>query len=126
MVHETKITEATHAWIKLHPNFPHTNPLSIKVEEGLCQLISHLFLADGIEYSIGSTILPSNKELAGEEDGGDCNPSDERLRQYFRFCIETDDGVYGEGFRAAAAAYAAVGMHELLYYVAMNHDFPPL
>ena len=50
-----------------------------------------------------------------------------RLRQYFKFCIETDESVvYGQGFRAAARAYAKLGIQELLYYVALNQDFPPM
>lgn len=158
-------TEATHAYIKLHPNFSHTNPLPIKVEEGLAQLISHLFLSDGLDLithayqqqksqlSTSSTTATtacsttsttttrdgfddhSNNAINEEEDnndiddgggiGDDSIPSDDQLRQYFRFCIETDDGVYGEGFRLAAHAYAKMGLQELLYYVALHHYFPP-
>ena len=114
--------EATHAWIKLHPNFPYMDPLPLRVEEGLCQLVAHLFLNDGLEPV-------EQREEAARRNGAeavDSNPSDEKLRQYFRFCIETDEGVYGEGFRLAARAYARMGMQELLYHVAVNHDFPPL
>ena len=114
--------EATHAWIKLHPNFPFTDPLPLRVEEGLCQLVAHLFLNDGldpIEHNLAS-------DTSAFDDNDESIPSDEKLRQYFRFCIETDESVYGEGFRLAARAYAKMGMQELLYYVALNHDFPPL
>jgi len=123
-------TEATHAWIKLHPNFPYTDPLPLKVEEGLCQLVAFLFLNDGLDPiekeqpSQHSTTTSSGEESKNNSTDG--NPSDEKLRQYFRFCIETDEGIYGEGFRLAARAYAKMGIQELLYYVAMNHDFPPL
>jgi hypothetical protein len=105
--------EATHAWIKLNPNFRYGKALPLKVEEGLAQLVAFLFLNDGLE--------PIIEELTKD----DSNPSDARLRQYFKFCIETDQTLYGEGFRLAARAYAEMGMHELLYYVALNHDFPP-
>ena len=149
----TEYTEATHAYIKLHPNFPHTNPLPLKVEEGLAQLVAHLFLNDGLDSTMkqqssyhqlsaitGSTRTPSKEDdggddiiIDGEDDSGfnvgagyrdNTIPSDENLRQYFRFCIETDDGVYGEGFRLAARAYAEIGIQELLYYVALHRDFP--
>ena len=151
-------TEATHAYIKLHPNFSHTNPLPVKVEEGLAQLVAHLFLSDGLDAntkhsyqqqrqsSSSATTRTSardggfddnnNNDEASEDDSGidegeekegdDSIPSDEKLRQYFRFCIETDDGVYGEGFRLAASAYAKMGLQELLYYVALHHYFPPM
>lgn len=115
-------TEATHAWIKLHPNFPYTTPLPLKVEEGICQLVAFLFLNDGLD-PIDNTNSSSHSSSVEEDKS---IPSDEKLRQYFRFCIETDEGVYGEGFRLAARAYAKMGMQELLYHVAMHHDFPPL
>ena len=106
--------EATHVWIKLNPNFRYGEALPLKVEEGLAQLIAFLFLNDGLEQTI-------EEETQSEDDS---NPSDSKLRQYFKFCIETDQTLYGEGFRLAAKAYAEMGMHELLYYVALNHDFP--
>lgn len=111
--------EATHAWIKLHPNFPYTDPLPLKVEEGLCQLVAHLFLNEGLDPV-------EFRESSHSNSTDDPGPTDENLRQYFRFCIETDEGVYGEGFRLAARAYSKMGIQELLYYVAINHDFPPL
>ena len=148
----TKNKEATHAYIKLHPNFSRTNPLTLKVEEGLAQLVAHLFLNDGLDsiaklqssYRHLSTISSSTRTTSNDDDGvddiivgeddkgfdvgggigDDSIPSDEKLRQYFRFCIETDDGVYGEGFRLAARAYAEMGIQELLYYVALHRDFP--
>jgi hypothetical protein len=107
--------EATHAWIKLNPNFRYGKALPLLVEEGIAQLIAFLFLNDGLE--------PIFEESASADD--DSNPSDAKLRQYFKFCIETDQTLYGEGFRLAARAYAEMGMHELLYYIALNHDFPP-
>jgi len=108
--------EATHAYMKLHPNFPYKDPLPLKVEEGLAQLIAFLFLTD----------LDSVEESHRDVEEDKSLPSDAKLRQYYRFCIETDKGLYGEGFRMAARAYAKIGLQELLYYVALNRDFPPL
>ena len=82
------------------------------VEEGLCQLVAYLFLNDGLEPCDTTT-------------DDDTIPSDAKLRQYFQFCIETDDTIYGQGFRMAAQAYAEMGIQELLYYIAINRDFPP-
>lgn len=107
------------------------------MEEGLCQLVAFLFLNDGLDpvgedegmmefyteeerQQLRQTQLSSQQSLEDESI-----PSDVKLRQYFKFCIETDQSVYGEGFRLAARAYASIGMQELLYYVALNHDFPP-
>lgn len=115
--------EATHAWIKLHPNFPYNDPLPLKVEEGLAQLVAFLFLNDGLDAIVEETPTSADGE---DSNGSDSIPTNARLRQYFRFCIETDEGVYGEGFRLAARGYASMGIQELLYYVALHRDFPPL
>ncbi|KAL7466417.1 hypothetical protein ACHAXS_006708 [Conticribra weissflogii] len=135
--------EAMHAWLKLHPNFRYREPLPLRVEEGLCQLVAFLFLNDGLDAAkeddawmgvsagderqrLRQSPLPS--QLQSQTQGSledESIPSDVKLRQYFKFCIETDQSVYGEGFRLAAKAYATMGMQELLYYVALNHDFPP-
>jgi len=102
--------ESIHAWFKLHPNFSVANPIPLKVEEGCCQLVAHLLLSDGLG--------PASKE--GE-------PSDEKLRQYFKFSIEADDNeIYGDGFREAASAYAAVGISVLLDHVVSYRSFPKI
>jgi len=104
--------EATHAWFKLHPSFDVTRPLSMQVEEGCCQLMSMLFLNNGLP--------PVPKYTSSVE-----NPSDKKLRQYFKFCIETEENeIYGDGYRLAAKAYAAIGLEALLNHVIRYHDFP--
>merc|ERR1712038_724965 len=106
--------EACHAWIKLHPEYDPTIPLPLQVEEGCCQLIAMLFLCDGLE--------PPNTEPG--EDGG---PSDEKLRQYFKFSIEADKSeVYGTGYRLAAKAYAKIGIDALLNHVVRHRAFPEI
>ena len=103
--------EATHAWIKLHPDFKIRKALPAQVEEGCAQLVAFLFLSDGME----SPKRPS----------GGSGPSDEKLRQYFKFSIETDDNdIYGEGYRRAAAAFSAIGISALLNHVVHYQEFP--
>jgi hypothetical protein len=104
--------EATHAWIKLHPRFDIGYPIPPQVEEGCAQLIAMLFLNEGLE-------------AASTETYGDAGPSDAKLRQYFKFSIETDDHeVYGEGYRRAAKAYADIGIAALLSHVVLYKAFP--
>jgi len=94
----------------------------------LCQLVAFLFLNDGldpVEEDEGMIGFYAEEERQKQSLEDESIPSDVKLRQYFKFCIETDQSVYGEGFRLAARAYASMGMQELLYYVALNHDFPP-
>jgi len=102
--------EATHAWIKLHPKFKVRRSLPAQVEEGCAQLVAYLFLAEGLEP-------PKRNSGIG--------PSDEKLRQYFKFSIETDDNeIYGEGYRRAAMAYSAIGILDLLEHVVRFQEFP--
>ena len=104
--------EATHAWIKLHPRFDIGYPISPKVEEGCAQLIAMLLLNEGLDP-------------ASMETYGDPGPSDAKLRQYFKFSIETDDHeIYGEGYRRAAKAYADIGIEALLSHVVLYKAFP--
>lgn len=85
--------------------------------------MAFLFLNDGLDAIVEDTSTNAD----GEDNNGNASiPTDSKLRQYFRFCIETDEGVYGEGFRLAARGYASMGIQELLYYVALHRDFPPL
>lgn len=104
--------EATHAWIKMHPDFDVTKPIPPQVEEGVAQLMALLFLNDGLDDPQGS--VP-----------GETGPSDAKLRQYFRFSIETEENeVYGTGYRRAAAAYQALGIEALMMHVVRYRDFP--
>ena len=104
--------EATHAWIKLHPDFKIRKQLPAQVEEGCAQLVAYLFLSDGLEPS-------AMRASTGK------GPTDEKLRQYFKFSIETDDNdIYGEGYRKAAAAYSSIGITALLNHVVHYQAFP--
>ena len=104
--------EATHAWIKLHPDFKIRKQLPAQVEEGCAQLVAYLFLSDGMEP-------PPMRASTGT------GPTDEKLRQYFKFSIETDDNdIYGEGYRKAAAAYSSIGIAALLNHVVHYQAFP--
>lgn len=126
--------EAFHAYLKLHPNFSCANPLPRIVEEGLAQLVAYLFLdsldpiepEDNVNQRTGSDQegdFGGSRNIAKEKDDLSI-PQGTTLRQYFKFCIESDESIYGRGFRAAVRAYADLGMHELLYYVALNREFP--
>jgi hypothetical protein len=147
-------TEAFRAWMKLHPLFSDANALPPDVEEGLAQLVAHLFLSDGLDPTIDAAARrPSSsncehamdgnndtrgklgkgeldkktRSMAAEEDDDRMIPWEARLRGYYKFCIEADEdegALGGRGYRAAARAHAALGLEELLYYVAWNRDFP--
>ena len=103
--------QATHAWFKLHPKYqPHSIP--VQVEEGVAQLIALLLLVDGLE-----PLPPSDDDVE--------KPTDEKLREYFRYAIESDkDELYGVGYQKATAAYSAVGMEALMNHIVVYHSLP--
>jgi hypothetical protein len=106
--------EGAHAWIKLHPEYNSSTPLPSQVEEGCAQLLSMLFLKEGLDPA-SSTMF--------EADGD--GPSDEMLRKYFEFCIERDDtDLFGAGYQRAAAAYRDIGIEALLNHVVSYQEFP--
>jgi Protein DA1/LIM domain len=106
--------EAAHVWMKLHPKYDLKNPLPPQVEEGICQLISMLFLTNGLGP-------PSRPDPSKASEG----PTDEKLRQYFKFCIEREkDQIYGTGYRRAAMAYRDIGIEALLTHALQYRDFP--
>jgi len=113
--------EATHAWFKIHPEYDATRGLPKMVEEGCCQLVA-------FQYLHYLDTVHGSGDWVDEEGISDDEPSDRKLRQYFRFCIETmTDSVYGEGFRRAAASMAFLGsVRAVLEYVVENSEFPPL
>lgn len=114
--------EATHAWMKLHPNFNVDKPIPSQVEEGCCQLIAMLFLTDGDGDGDGDGLEECRSTSSMRSTQG---PSDKKLRQYFKFSIETDSNeIYGEGYRKAARIYAEIGIEALLSHVVNYQAFP--
>lgn len=119
--------EATHAWFKLHPSFDPIVPIPLKVEEGCCQLVAFIYLSH----------LEEHYNIIGNGDDYDGNhgksnyykndqPSNLKLCQYFRHCIETDTSeIYGDGFRLAAEAYSKCNsVATVLEHVVAHKCFP--
>lgn len=98
--------EAMHVWCKLSTM---EMPLDLPphVEEGLCQLVSWRYL----EYV-------KSQELRKGAAARWSSSWEGRLVSYYQYLIEVDRSPdYGEGFRRAAGAAAAIGLDELLQFV---------
>lgn len=94
--------ELMHGWLKLE-NFPTLQP---HVEEGLCQLMSMLWL--------------ESEQLAPEG-------IESRLASFWGYQIRNDPSyIYGDGFRSALEAYQHMGGHlpELLSAIKQVQGFP--
>jgi hypothetical protein len=114
--------EATHAWLALNPmrkqgvagenvRLGVVRKLPLLVEEGLCQLMAHLYLDS----------VACNNNLS---------PSESSLVEYNLWSIENHSiHEYGEGYKQAERAYKHIldqggNLHDLLQYVSMHKSFP--
>jgi hypothetical protein len=124
--------EATHAWLAFCPirrdgvigeetTFGQVRRIDQMVEEGLCQLVAHLYLQH--------LMADDRKEGLLEGFRSDC-PSDAKLNQYYKWSIENHASpIYGHGFKMAAQAYSQTvqsggSLKDLFEYVSMHRDFP--
>jgi hypothetical protein len=111
--------EAMHVWLKLSHHIPFHLPS--KVEEGLCQVISHKYLQKVGEQR---TTGPSNAltDRAFEE-----LRQSEALRSYLCYQIEKDTNpVYGDGFREADKCVNALGLQIVLDCIRDDKALPPV
>ena len=98
--------EYAHCWLWLQ-RFP---PLETRVEEGLCELVSYLFLLSSLREPL---------------DGAACLVHDESALSQQIASIEANaHPEYGGGFRDAIAALRGRTLHELLSYVHIHARLP--
>ncbi len=126
--------EAIHAWLAMNPirrdgvvgddssAFGRVRRIEPIIEEGICQLVSHLYL---------QTLMANDRKERFRDHFSKDGPSDVKLNQYFKWSIENHSSpIYGGGFKKAAMAYTQTvqsggGLKELLQYVTIHRDFPP-
>ena len=134
--------EAMHVWMKLNKRMPFKMPP--KLEEGLCQVVAYLFLEHlaahrDKEGELARTCASARSGDVHGGAGGASTPSDRRsasngrssearndsLRSYFHYQIMQDQSdVYGNGFREAYKAVAALGLEVTLDYVQQHQALP--
>ncbi|XP_024366114.1 protein DA1-related 1 isoform X1 [Physcomitrium patens] len=91
--------ELMHAWIRLDGRYPN---LDNDVEEGICQVIAHMWLKSELE-----TLMRTGVSLVIK-----------RLGEFFLHQIETDSSpIYGDGFRTASAAVSSHGLTRTLHHL---------
>jgi hypothetical protein len=104
--------EAMHVWCKLS-SMEMPLDLPSHVEEGLCQLVSWRYL----EYMKNKEHKNSASQWSRSWEG--------KLASYYQYLIEIDSSPdYGDGFRRAAGAAAAIGLEELLHFVHDSKNLP--
>ena len=104
--------------------------LSPDVEEGICQVLSHMWLES--EVMPGSRRMPSTS-MAGSSSLNSSSTSkkvgksdfEKKLVEFFLHQIAHDSSpTYGEGFRAAYSAVDRYGLHWTLDHIRLTGNFP--
>lgn len=100
--------------------------LSLEVEEGICQVLAHMWLDSEIVAGSGSNVASSSSSSAsGSSKKGSRSQFDRKLGDFFRHQIESDtSSVYGDGFRAGNRAVLQYGLRGTLDHIKMTGMLP--
>ncbi|KAF6176024.1 hypothetical protein GIB67_032647 [Kingdonia uniflora] len=115
--------ELMHGWLRLKGY----HNLSPEVEEGICQMLSYMWLES--EVMPGSTSMPSSSTASSSSSSsskkdGKSN-TEKKLGEFFMHLIAHDtSAAYGEGFRAANTAVNKYGLRRTLDHIRLTGNFP--
>ncbi|KAI0503540.1 hypothetical protein KFK09_014474 [Dendrobium nobile] len=111
--------EMMHAWLRLK-GYRDLNP---KVEEGICQVLAHMWVESEIMSSTGSNVASSSSSTLSKK--GTRSESERKLGDFFKIQIELDPSpVYGDGFRAGNEAVIKYGLKTTLDHIKLTTSFP--
>ncbi|XP_047163465.1 protein DA1-related 1-like [Vigna umbellata] len=125
--------EMMHAWLRLK-GYGNLRP---EVEEGICQVLAHMWLDSEIYSSSGNEgALPSSSSSASSSSSSSPSSSasskkgkrsdfEKKLGEYFKHQIESDSSsAYGDGFREGNQAVLKYGLKRTLDHIRMTGSFP--
>ncbi|KAJ1294487.1 hypothetical protein BS78_01G150000 [Paspalum vaginatum] len=118
--------EMMHAYLRLKGY----RNLSPEVEEGICQVLAHLWLESEITSGSGSMATTtsgasSSSSTSSSTKKGPKTEFEKRLGEFFKHQIETDSSAaYGEGFRAGIRAVELYGLRSTLDHIKLTGSFP--
>ncbi|MBA0665409.1 hypothetical protein Goklo_005266 [Gossypium klotzschianum] len=114
--------ELMHGWLRLK-GYRNLNP---EVEEGICQVLSYMWLESEVlpgSSSRASTSAASSSSSSSKK-GGKSNVEN-KLGEFFIHQIAHDASpAYGGGFRAANAAVNRYGLRQTLDHIRLTGEFP--
>ncbi|XVF61950.1 hypothetical protein PTKIN_Ptkin08bG0176300 [Pterospermum kingtungense] len=122
--------EMMHAWLRLKG---YSN-LSPEVEEGICQVLAHMWLDSELYASSGSEAASSSSSSSSPASSSSSSTSSKKgkrsdfekvLGGFFKHQIESDtSSAYGEGFRQGNRAVNKYGLRRTLDHIRMTGSFP--
>lgn len=121
--------EMMHAWLRLKGY----RTLRPDVEEGICQVLAHMWVESEIVSGSGST-APSTSSSSSSSTAttttpstkkGKRSPFERKLGDFFKRQIEFDASpTYGDGFREGNRAVNKYGLRSTLEHIRMTGTFP--
>ncbi|KAJ3682690.1 hypothetical protein LUZ60_012917 [Juncus effusus] len=118
--------ELMHGWLRLKGY----RNLSPEVEEGICQVLSYLWLESEIPDlknmpSSSSSSAPSSSYVSSSSKKGRTSEMEKKLGEFFKHQIQHDtSSAYGDGFRSAYAAVNKYGLRRVLDHIRYTGKFP--
>ncbi|XP_017981387.1 PREDICTED: protein DA1 [Theobroma cacao] len=113
--------EMMHAWMRLQG----FRTLSQDVEEGICQVLAHMWLLSKLEYASSSNVASASSSASSRLQKGKRPQFEGKLGEFFKHQIESDTSpVYGDGFRAGHQAVYKYGLRRTLEHIRMTGRFP--
>jgi Protein DA1 len=98
------------------------------VEEGICQVLAHLWIeseimAGSASSSVASTSASSSYATSSKK--GRRSQFEKKLGDFFKHQIESDtSAAYGDGFRAGIRAVRQYGLRPTLEHIRLTGSFP--
>ncbi|XP_071722445.1 protein DA1-related 1 [Rutidosis leptorrhynchoides] len=118
--------EMMHAWLRLK-GYPNLSP---EVEEGICQVLAHMWLESEIYSSSGTSDVASSSSSTPPPTNtsskkGKRSDFEKKLGEFFKHQIESDtSSAYGEGFRQGNQAVLKFGLRRTLDHIRMTGNYP--
>ncbi|XP_021718530.1 protein DA1-related 1-like isoform X1 [Chenopodium quinoa] len=123
--------EMMHAWLRLN-GYPNLRP---EVEEGICQVLAHMWLeseiiagsgsSSGASSSSSSTSDPGSSSSSNSSKKGKRSQFERKLGDFFKHQIESDGSpAYGDGFRIGNQAVSKYGLKRTLDHIRYTGTFP--
>ncbi|KAF6149664.1 hypothetical protein GIB67_017397 [Kingdonia uniflora] len=116
--------EMMHAWLRLKGY----RTLRPDVEEGICQVLAHMWLESEITSGSGSNVASSSSSslsAPASSKKGTRSQFEKKLGDFFKHQIETDTSpAYGGGFRDGNQAVIKYGLRCTLDHIRLAGTFP--
>ncbi|KAL4621012.1 hypothetical protein ACB092_06G197500 [Castanea dentata] len=116
--------ELMHGWLRLK-GYHNLNP---EVEEGICQVLSHMWLETEVmpvDKSRPSTSAASSSSSSSSSKKGVKSDVENKLGEFFLHQIAHDASLaYGGGYRAAQVAVNNYGLRSTLDHIRLTGNFP--